>query len=370
MPSLGYTLRRCPLRPVSGIRATAAMMIQMSRLLASGRKPTLRSVRPQVRRLLELTGLTRSASWPGDPSHGVLGSRAAVVHGDRTAFASAARAMTTGVSARLPARGGSIEHIGVVISPCTSWWWLTLAPTRRWMPRARARRRSLASAPGMSGWRGLAGVQELLRRMAGTDPAAVWLVTTDADSLVPGDWLRRQLAYANQGWDVVLGTVAVADWEDHPAHVTAAYQALYEFFDLLCTEPANSCSGCPIPGAASFPRTSVWTMTRSGNCRGLRSPGKPNWEPNWLPTATSSYTGPHSTWSERPSGLTWHHPATLRLRLILKQVSGCTARRGQASHGLCGPPQPRIVAGSYWVAMRARSKTPAVVPTYMSRVIR
>jgi hypothetical protein len=136
-----------------------------------------------------------------------------------------------------------------------------------------------------------AGVQELLRRMAGTDPAAVWLATTDADSLVPGDWLRRQLAYANQQWDVVLGTVTVADWEDHPAHVTAVYQALYEF-STCCTEPANSCSGCPIPGAASFWRTSVWTMTRSGNCRGLRSPGKPNWEPNWLPTATVTQLHP------------------------------------------------------------------------------
>lgn len=30
-----------------------------------------------------------------------------------------------------------------------------------------------------------AGMRKLLRRMAGTDPAAVWLATTDADSLVP-----------------------------------------------------------------------------------------------------------------------------------------------------------------------------------------
>lgn len=36
---------------------TAVMMTQVSRILASGRKPVLRDVRPQVRRLLELTGL-------------------------------------------------------------------------------------------------------------------------------------------------------------------------------------------------------------------------------------------------------------------------------------------------------------------------
>ncbi len=36
---------------------TAVMMIRASRILASGRKPVLRDVRPAVRRLLELTGL-------------------------------------------------------------------------------------------------------------------------------------------------------------------------------------------------------------------------------------------------------------------------------------------------------------------------
>jgi anti-anti-sigma regulatory factor len=41
------------------------MMIQMSRLLASGRKPVLRSVRPQVRRLLEVTGLDSQCELTG-----------------------------------------------------------------------------------------------------------------------------------------------------------------------------------------------------------------------------------------------------------------------------------------------------------------
>jgi Glycosyl transferase family 2 len=76
-----------------------------------------------------------------------------------------------------------------------------------------------------------AGMTELLRLTAGTDPAAVWLATTDADSVVPPHWLRRQVRYASQGWDVVLGTVSVADWEGHPAHVPAAFQARYDFGD-------------------------------------------------------------------------------------------------------------------------------------------
>jgi glycosyltransferase involved in cell wall biosynthesis len=76
-----------------------------------------------------------------------------------------------------------------------------------------------------------AGMAELLRLTAGVDPSAVWLATTDADTVVPSGWLERQLSYADQGWDVVLGTVAVADWDGHPAHVPAAFDALYEFGD-------------------------------------------------------------------------------------------------------------------------------------------
>jgi hypothetical protein len=36
---------------------------------------------------------------------------------------------------------------------------------------------------------------------------ALWLANTDADSLVPQDWLTRMVEYANLGADVVLGTV-------------------------------------------------------------------------------------------------------------------------------------------------------------------
>lgn len=73
-----------------------------------------------------------------------------------------------------------------------------------------------------------AGMAEVLRLTSGADPAAVWLATTDADTMVPPGWLRRQLARAARGWDVVLGTVAVTDWSEHPPHVPAAFAARYE----------------------------------------------------------------------------------------------------------------------------------------------
>ncbi len=73
-----------------------------------------------------------------------------------------------------------------------------------------------------------AGMTEVLRLTAATDPAAVWLATTDADTVVPPGWLQRQLDRAGQGWDVVLGTVTVTDWSEHPPHVPAAFAAPYE----------------------------------------------------------------------------------------------------------------------------------------------
>jgi len=57
------------------------------------------------------------------------------------------------------------------------------------------------------------------------------VVAADADTVVPASWLQRQVAHADRGWDVVLGTVTVADWSEHPPHVPAAFAARYESGD-------------------------------------------------------------------------------------------------------------------------------------------
>jgi glycosyltransferase involved in cell wall biosynthesis len=74
-----------------------------------------------------------------------------------------------------------------------------------------------------------AGMNELLRHFSDLDRCDLWLATTDADTTVPRAWLERQLRYADQGWDAVLGTVTVADWIDAPAHLPAIFAARYEF---------------------------------------------------------------------------------------------------------------------------------------------
>ena len=113
----------------------------------------------------------------------------------------------------------------VVADACTDATAAVAAAAGAEVIRIRARNVGAARAAGMA---------RLLRRMEGTNPAApglatTWLVTTDADTVVPPDWLRRQLGYADQGWDVVLGTVTVTDWAGHPPHAPAVFAARYEF---------------------------------------------------------------------------------------------------------------------------------------------
>jgi len=55
------------------------------------------------------------------------------------------------------------------------------------------RSRALGAAVGLS--------------LAGTDPASVWIATTDADGSVPEEWLAQQLAHADAGADAFVGAV-------------------------------------------------------------------------------------------------------------------------------------------------------------------
>jgi glycosyltransferase involved in cell wall biosynthesis len=71
------------------------------------------------------------------------------------------------------------------------------------------------------------GCAEVLRSQQSGRMERLWLASTDADSRVPADWLTTQLVLAAQGAEVVLGTVDVDDWEDHPSHVQHSWRSAY-----------------------------------------------------------------------------------------------------------------------------------------------
>ena len=77
--------------------------------------------------------------------------------------------------------------------------------------------------PGVGAARASA-VRSLLTEV---DSTRCWLATTDADSVVPPDWFVRQLAHAQQGADMVVGTVRIEDWSEHSPQLRDRYLAGY-----------------------------------------------------------------------------------------------------------------------------------------------
>ena len=73
-----------------------------------------------------------------------------------------------------------------------------------------------------------AGFRAALDRSDPRDPRTVWLASTDADTVVPADWLARHLVLADAGWEAVAGVIRVVDWSHHPDHVRERYNALLE----------------------------------------------------------------------------------------------------------------------------------------------
>lgn len=59
------------------------------------------------------------------------------------------------------------------------------------------------------------------------DPEEVWLATTDADSVVPADWLAHHLELRRRGADGCAGTVIVDSWREHEVSTEYAFAALY-----------------------------------------------------------------------------------------------------------------------------------------------
>jgi glycosyltransferase involved in cell wall biosynthesis len=76
------------------------------------------------------------------------------------------------------------------------------------------------------------GFGRLLRsRPDGVLDSQTWLATTDADTVVPSNWLAGMLQHAGLGWDAIAGTVRVGDWDGHTAQTRAAWHAGYDSRD-------------------------------------------------------------------------------------------------------------------------------------------
>ncbi|MGN6300381.1 MAG: glycosyltransferase [Angustibacter sp.] len=70
---------------------------------------------------------------------------------------------------------------------------------------------------GVVGTARAAGVGAALQRLSAHPLDRVWIACTDADSRVPADWLAHQLQLADDGVDLVLGTVDLVGDELPPA---------------------------------------------------------------------------------------------------------------------------------------------------------
>jgi glycosyltransferase involved in cell wall biosynthesis len=60
-----------------------------------------------------------------------------------------------------------------------------------------------------------------------TGPDGLWLLSTDADTLVPRDWIARHLAHAARGAEVVVGTVRPLNWHGWPPGLARRYRTRY-----------------------------------------------------------------------------------------------------------------------------------------------
>jgi glycosyltransferase involved in cell wall biosynthesis len=116
--------------------------------------------------------------------------------------------------------GGLGVHVVVVLDRCSDGS-RAVAAARPWVE-------IVTIDAGNVGAARAAGVETILRRFTSTPLDRLWLATTDADSVVPVGWLAGQVDLADAGWEVVVGTVTVADWSDHPAHVSPSWLASYQ----------------------------------------------------------------------------------------------------------------------------------------------
>ncbi len=104
----------------------------------------------------------------------------------------------------------------VVLDSCTDGSEV-VAATHPWVDLLRVR-------SGVVGEVRARGVERARRPTEGVDPARVWIACTDADTRVPATWVTEQVRLAEEGHDLVVGTVS-PDPAGLPPQVLAAWRS-------------------------------------------------------------------------------------------------------------------------------------------------
>lgn len=139
--------------------------------------------------------------------------------------------------AKAAVRGVVVETV-VVLDSCVDASAAELAG-RPWVT-------GMTVAVGNVGLARRAGCELVLERLRAHRREEIWLANTDADSMVPANWLTGQIALCDAGFDAVLGTVAVADWSGHTAETRARWAA-----DYLAVEQHHHVHGANLGATAS-----------------------------------------------------------------------------------------------------------------------
>jgi cellulose synthase/poly-beta-1,6-N-acetylglucosamine synthase-like glycosyltransferase len=112
-------------------------------------------------------------------------------------------------------------------------WLVVVADRCRDDTAARARRalggcgEVVVSRWGMVGAARQLGCRRVLQRFAHRPLERVWLLATDADSMVPCDWIRAHRDAADLGAHAVAGTVRVRSFSTRAARLRDRYESAY-----------------------------------------------------------------------------------------------------------------------------------------------
>jgi hypothetical protein len=134
-----------------------------------------------------------------------------------------------------PALAGVPVHLMLVLDDCRDATAVRAQEALRLAARSAAAGSLLVNAVSVSlanvGRARALGVALAVAGMAeahkGVGADAVWLATTDADSVVPRHWLAHQLELRMAGADGYAGTVIVDSWAEHPDRTRRRFERRY-----------------------------------------------------------------------------------------------------------------------------------------------